>query len=120
MSDHVASARAEPLLEPPWTRWIETVAQSLQGRLGAAVDLERIRAEVQAEFAIFSGSRVRDFVPILVETRVRSRLLAESREHGAHQRRPAPRLSTRGFLALDLSAMCGMTLLTIHLGGFGV
>lgn len=86
MPDGDAGARAEPLLpERSWTRWIETGAQSLQARLGGAVDPARIRAEVQAEFAVFSGARVRDFVPILVETRVRSRLLSGSPKHDDRQ-----------------------------------
>ena len=60
---------------------IETVARSLQARLCGAVDPDRIRAEVQAEFEAFMGARVLDFVPILVETRVRSRLRSGPTDH---------------------------------------
>jgi hypothetical protein len=67
---------------------IETVARSLQARLDVALDPGRIRAEVEAEFEICSGARVHDFLPLLVERRVRSRLLSlsVSREFAAHQR----------------------------------
>ena len=60
-------------------RQIEVVVQSLEGRLGAAVDSVRIRAEVEAQFAAYAHARVRDFVPILVEIQVRSRLLEDRR-----------------------------------------
>ena len=62
------------------TRRIELVVTSLQSRFGATVAPERIRAEVEAGFAEYATARVQDFVPILVEARVRSRL----------GRRPAP------------------------------
>jgi hypothetical protein len=68
-----ASEDAKPVSES-WRRRIELVVQSLQARFGATVDLDLIRAEVEAGFAGYSHARVREFVPILVETRVRSRL----------------------------------------------
>ena len=57
-----------------WERHIELVVRSLQTRLDGAVSPERIRAEVEAEFAAFSEARIREYVPVLVETRVRARL----------------------------------------------
>ncbi len=68
-----AESHAEPVLEQ-WQRAIEVVTRSLAAELGASVDPARIRPEVEAEFAAYSQVRVRDFVPILVEMRVRSRL----------------------------------------------
>jgi hypothetical protein len=65
----------------PSDRRIELVVQSLLTRLGATTEPELIRAEVEAGFAAFDGARIRDFVPVLVEARVRSRLVA-------HRRRP--------------------------------
>ena len=70
-----SAAKGEPAPEWSWTRPMETVARSLQARLGDAVDPERIRAEVAAEFAVHARARIRDFVPILVEKRVRAHLL---------------------------------------------
>lgn len=64
-----AAARGE------WARHVEPVVQSLQARFGTAVEPELIRTEVAAEFAAYSAAPVRDFIPILVEARVRSRLL---------------------------------------------
>ena len=57
-----------------WRRAIEIVTRSLQARLGATVDPALIKPEVEAEFAAYSQATVRDFIPILVEARVRSRL----------------------------------------------
>ena len=79
-----ADAGAEPAIEQ-WSRAIEIVTRSLNARLGAAVDPALIRAEVQAEFASYSQAPVRDFIPLLVEKRVRARLrvrlrLSESAE----------------------------------------
>ena len=61
--------------EPSWGRYIELVVQSLHARLASTVERERIRVEVETEFAAYSEARIREFVPILVETRVRSRLV---------------------------------------------
>ena len=58
-----------------WARRIEVVVQSLQSRFSSTVDATLIRAEVEAGFAAYSAARVREFVPILVESRVRSRLM---------------------------------------------
>ena len=58
-----------------WARRIELVIRSLQSRFSSTVDPTSIRAEVEAGFAAYSAARVREFVPILVESRVRSRLL---------------------------------------------
>jgi hypothetical protein len=69
-----ARAEVRPASDPSWIRQIELVVQSLRDRLGASAGLDRIRAEVEAGFAAFSQARVREFVPILVEARVRSHL----------------------------------------------
>jgi hypothetical protein len=53
---------------------IEHVVASLQNLLGSTVEPDVIRAEVEAEFASYSQARIFDFVPVLVETRVRERL----------------------------------------------
>lgn len=58
----------------PWGRRIESVVQSLQARFGPTVAPDLIRVEVEGGFAAYDGARIRDFVPILVEARVRSRL----------------------------------------------
>ena len=68
------AADDEPEWRLSWARHIELVVESLQGRLGGAVAPDRIRAEVEAEFAAFSEARIREFVPVLVETHVRTRL----------------------------------------------
>jgi hypothetical protein len=70
-----AGAEARPASDPSWGRHIELVVRSLRTRLGAAVGLDLIRAEVETGFAAYSQARVRDFVPILVEAEVRSRLV---------------------------------------------
>jgi hypothetical protein len=61
-----------------WARRIELVVQSLQSRFSSTVDESRIRAEVEAGFAAYSAAPVREFIPILVESRVRSHLLRQS------------------------------------------
>jgi hypothetical protein len=60
-------------------RHVELVVQSLQTRLGPAIDADLIRTEVEAGFAAYSEARVRDFVPILVETGVWSRFVRSPR-----------------------------------------
>ena len=62
-----------------WTRRVETVVRSLQVRFGVGVDPALIRTEVEAEFATYAAARVREFVPILVETRVQARLRRQLR-----------------------------------------
>ena len=74
-SDDDARVGTDSARQHSWSRQTEIIVQSLEARLGAAVDPVRIRAEVEAEFATHSDARVRDFVPLLVERRVRSRLL---------------------------------------------
>ena len=68
------AADDEPEWRLSWARHIELVVRSLEARLGGAVSPERIRAEVEAEFAAFSEARIREYVPILAETHVRARL----------------------------------------------
>lgn len=71
-----AGAQARLVNESSWERRVERVVASLQGRLGATVGFDLIRAEVEAGFAAYSQARIREFVPVLVEARVRSRLVA--------------------------------------------
>jgi hypothetical protein len=47
---------------------------SLQARFGETVESARLRAEVEEGFALYAQARIREFVPVLVETRVLSRL----------------------------------------------
>ena len=58
-----------------WARQIEMVVRSMQVRLGVSVDPALIRAEVEAEFATYAAARVREIVPILVESNLRDRML---------------------------------------------
>jgi hypothetical protein len=74
-----AGAEARPVNEPSWERRIELVVQSLRTRLGTTVEPDLIRAEVEAGFAAYSQARIREFVPVLVESRARSRLVAHHR-----------------------------------------
>ena len=60
-------------------RRIELVVRSLQARFGVVVDPGVIRGEVEAEFATYGAARVREFVPILVETHVHTRLRRQLR-----------------------------------------
>ena len=53
---------------------VESVVRSLHARLGPGFDVAVIAAEVYAEFAEYSAARVTQFVPILVESRVWTRL----------------------------------------------
>ena len=55
-------------------RRIELVVRSLQVRFETSVDPALIATEVEAEFATYRAARVREFVPILVETHVQTRL----------------------------------------------
>jgi hypothetical protein len=55
-------------------RRIELVVQSLQVRFGTSVDTAFIATVVEAEFATYGSARIREFVPILVETHVQTRL----------------------------------------------
>ena len=63
--------------ESAWGRGIDLVVHSLQTQLGTTVEPDVIRAEVEAGFAAYSQARIREFVPVLVETRVRSRLVRQ-------------------------------------------
>jgi hypothetical protein len=65
--------------ESSWGRRIDLVVQSLQRQLGTTVEAGAIRAEVEAAFAAYSEARIREFVPVLVETRVRSHLVRQPR-----------------------------------------
>jgi len=58
---------------PASTRHVDAVVESLQARFSSA-EPEFIRALVEAEFASYSDARVRDFIPVLVEASVRTRL----------------------------------------------
>ena len=74
VSDHVAASISG---DGSWTRRVETVVRTLQARLGVGVDPALIRTEVEAEFATYEAARVREFVPLLVETHVQARLRRE-------------------------------------------
>ena len=63
--------------ESEWGGRIDLVVQSLHTKLGTNVETDVIRAEVEAAFAAYSQARIREFVPVLVETRVRSRLVRQ-------------------------------------------
>ena len=63
--------------EAEWGGRIDLVVQSLHTKLGTNVETDVIRAEVEAAFAAYSQARIREFVPVLVETRVRSRLVRQ-------------------------------------------
>ena len=76
VSDDVA---ADVSGDGSWTRRIEMVVRSLQVRLGVGIDPALIRTEVEAEFATYAAARVREFVPILVETHVQARLRRQLR-----------------------------------------
>jgi len=67
-------AAVRPAAEQRLEGRIDMVVSSIQARLGPAVDADRIRVEVEREFASYADARIRDYVPILVETRVRLRL----------------------------------------------
>jgi hypothetical protein len=60
--------------DPRLTRQIESVVNGLQTRFGAVIELATIAVEVEREFARYSDVRVTDFVPILVERGVQTRL----------------------------------------------
>jgi len=66
--------------EPSPDRRVELVIESLQTRFGEGVGPDLIRAEVEAGFAVYSEAQVREFVPVLVEARVRSHLTRHSAE----------------------------------------
>jgi len=83
-------ADGEPGWRSSWERHIELVVRSLQARLDGAVAPNRIRAEGEAEFAAFSEARIREYVPVLVETRVRARL-AGAPERMTDQYDPPPK-----------------------------
>ena len=76
VSDDVASSVSG---DGSWTRRIEMVVRSLQVRLGVGIDPALIRTEVEAEFETYADARVREFVPILVETHVHARLRGQLR-----------------------------------------
>ena len=53
---------------------VDSIVRSLRARLGEGFDVDVIFAEVCTELAAYSTARVRQFVPILVESHVRTRL----------------------------------------------
>jgi hypothetical protein len=59
----------------PAQRQIEHVVQSLQGRM-PAVPQREIESAVADEFRSFNGARVREFLPVLIERRLRQQLAA--------------------------------------------
>jgi hypothetical protein len=86
---HRAEARAHVVDEGSQREVVDSIVRSLRARLGEAFDVEVILAEVRlgeafdvevilaevcAELAAYSTARVQQFVPILVESHVRTRL----------------------------------------------
>lgn len=53
---------------------VEDVTERLSVRLNDATPREAVRARVQRHFAAFQSAAVRQFVPLLVERRVRAEL----------------------------------------------
>ena len=66
---------ARVVADESWERRVETVVRSLDARLGVALETKLIRTEVEAGFATYATARIREFVPILVESKVRARFL---------------------------------------------
>jgi hypothetical protein len=59
---------------------VRAVLTALVQRFGEEVPQERIQAVVdQAATELYAGARVRTFVPVLIERRVKTRLLADIR-----------------------------------------
>jgi hypothetical protein len=56
------------------TDQVESIVRSLQARLGDRVDAAAIAAHVEIELSAYSTARITQFVPILVESHVRTRL----------------------------------------------
>ena len=52
--------------------------RSLRARLGESIAVDLITAEVRVELSAYATARVTQFVPILVESHVRTRLLERS------------------------------------------
>jgi len=53
---------------------VEELTDHLVGRIDAAIPRQTIRARVCREFEAFGSARVRQFVPVFVERRVRAGL----------------------------------------------
>ena len=53
---------------------VEHVTDRVSNRLGGAIALDAVRAQVRRQFAAFHDVAVRQFVPIFVERRVRAEL----------------------------------------------
>jgi hypothetical protein len=62
MSDHSTATAA-------------AIVRMVHERLGATIDPAVIEREVAAELALYTDARLTQFVPILVESRVRTRLV---------------------------------------------
>lgn len=56
------------------SRDVEQVTGRLSNRLGGAVPLDAVRAQVRRHFAAFRDVAVRQFVPVFVERRARAEL----------------------------------------------
>ena len=63
-----------PVDEGSGSNMADSIVRSLLARLGEGFDVDTIAAEVRSELSIYSGARVTQFVPILVESRVSTRL----------------------------------------------
>ena len=55
---------------------VEHISDRVSRRLGGAIPLDAVRAQVRRHFAAFQGVTVRQFVPVFVERRVRAALRA--------------------------------------------
>jgi hypothetical protein len=54
---------------------VERVVGLLEAGVARRVDHDRLRAAVEADFHRFDGARIRDFIPVLVESDIRARIL---------------------------------------------
>jgi len=54
---------------------VDRVVGLLEAGIAHSVDHERLHAAVAADFHRFDGARIRDFIPILVESDIRGRIL---------------------------------------------
>ena len=79
------------LLQNDPSEVVDSIVRSLTARLGESVAVDAIRTEVRNELAAYSTARVTQFVPILVESHVRTRLQA-----GSAALRPDSPKGTRG------------------------
>ena len=71
------------------TELTDIIVRSLRARLGEGFGIDVLRGgrgEVRRELAAYSSARVTQFVRILVESRVRTRLMGLGQRSGVHER----------------------------------